>query len=52
MRPQPRTTLGNRDIKPTNHPSLETQDGNWVFQVGPDYGTGNHCVHKQNRGAQ
>ena len=41
MRPQLAMALHNRDIEPTNNASSQTQDGNCVFELGPDYRTGN-----------
>ena len=41
--------LSNRDIRPTNNFSSQTQDKNCVFKLGLDYGQGNHRVCKKNR---
>ena len=42
MKPHLATVLLNRDIEPTNNASSQTQDVNCIFELTPDYGTGNH----------
>jgi len=41
--------LSNRDIRPTNNASSQTQDGNCVFELALDYGKGNCQVYEENR---
>ena len=41
MKPQLATVLHSQDIEPTNNAPSQTQDGNCIFKLAPDYRTGN-----------
>ena len=52
MKPQCARALHNRDIEPTNNASSQTQDANCVIELGPENGTCNCSVLKENRADQ